>query len=57
MLMAKSIFVTVSMYGKLLLNLLDTTENSKITKEALLTLLVINEVKYNEKDVITNFTK
>ena len=56
MLMAKSTFETLSIYGKLLLNLANVKEDAGISEEALLSLPVLKEVMYNDKNVITSFT-
>lgn len=55
--MAESKFVTLSIYGKLILNLLDVTEDINVTEEALLNVPVLKEITHNHKNVITSFIK
>ena len=57
MMMANGTFLTLSIYGKLLHSLLEVTADSEVSEEAFLALPKLEQVIYNEKNVITNFTK
>ena len=54
MMMANGTFLTLSIYGKLLHSLLEVTADSEV---AFLDLPNLKQVVYNERNVITNFTK
>ena len=57
MMMENGKFLTLSIYGKLLQSLLEVTEDSEITEEAFLDLPNLEEVTYNDRNIITSFTK
>ena len=57
MMMANGTFLTLSIYGKLLHSLLEVTADSEVSEEAFVALPKLEQVIYNEKNVITNFTK
>lgn len=57
MMIADGTFQTLSIYGKVLFNLLGVTADSEVSEAAFLSLPKLKEVTYNEKNVITKFMK
>ena len=55
--MANSKSESLSVYGKLLQQLLHMNENADISEEVLFTLPVLKIVTYKKKNIITRFTK
>ena len=54
MVIADGKFVTLAIFGKLLHDMLGVTSDFDVTEEGFLNL---KEVTYNEKDIITKFSK
>ena len=56
-LMANSKLVSLSVHGKLLQQLVEVTDAAEVSEEALLSVPILKTVTYNDKNIMTSFTK
>ena len=56
MMLADGKFLTLAIFDKLLYDMLQVTSDSEVTEEAFLSLPKLDEVIYNEKNIITKFS-
>lgn len=54
---AENRFETLTLYGKVLYDLLETTHDTEVAEDLFLHLTKLDQVTYNEKNIIINFKK
>ena len=57
MVLADNKFHTLSVYGKVLYELLEITPDTEVTEEIFLCLPKVNQVTYNDKNSVISFKK